>query len=274
MSAALTLPGQEHIAGTQPSVDPVLTSSAQVTLPTSAIDIDLGRRLFLTHCASCHGPGGEGGKGPTLALPKLPRASDDASLLRIVRDGISGTEMPRTRFNPLDAPRVAAFVKSLGARPVEQVPGDPRRGGELYLSKGQCMKCHTIHGEGGIFGPDLSDIGRRRSAAFLRRAIIDPNAEVPQYFSPRNEAGIPQNFLYLRIVTRDGERFEGVRVNEDTFSIQLREVPGKVRSFFKSELTELHKDWGKSAMPSYNGAFTADELDDLVAFMVSQREHK
>src|SRR5438034_1387539 len=86
-------------------------------IPINAAALDQGRRLFETHCAPCHGPRGEGAKGPTLVQPSLPRASDDASLLRIIRNGIDGTEMPRTRLNGDELPLVAAFVKSLGAMP-------------------------------------------------------------------------------------------------------------------------------------------------------------
>jgi hypothetical protein len=60
-----------------------------------------------------------------------------------------------------------------------------------------------------------------------------------------------------------------VRVNEDTFSIQLRDSSDQVHSFFKSDLTELHKDWGKSPMPSYREVFSNLELDDVVAFLAS-----
>ena len=61
------------------------------------------------------------------------------------------------------------------------------------------------------------------------------------------------------------------RVNEDSFSIQVRDPQGKLHSFLKSELTELQKDWGKSAMPSYKGLLTDPELTDLVAYLASQR---
>ena len=55
-----------------------------------------------------------------------------------------------------------------------------------------------------------------------------------------------------------------------------RELAGKtkVHSLFKSELKKLHKDYGKSSMPSYADALSKEELDDLVAFLVSQRDEK
>ena len=37
------------------------------------------------------------------------------------------------------------------------------------------------------------------------------------------------------------------------------------------ELAELHRDWGVSPMPPYGGVFSATELDDVVAFLVSLR---
>jgi cytochrome c oxidase cbb3-type subunit III len=235
-------------------------------------ELDQGRRLFETHCSFCHGPRGEGGKGPTLAQPTLPRASDAASLLRIIRSGIPGTEMPSSRLEPHELTLVAAFVRALGSRPPEQVPGDAARGEQLYLARGACAQCHTVRGHGGAIGPDLTEIGRKRSAAYLRRALIEPTAEVPQSFSAfRSDVSMPENFLFVRATARDGRSAAGVRVNEDTFSIQLRDLSGRTHSFFKSDLAELHKDWGVTPMPSYAGVFTPAELDDLVAFLVSLR---
>ena len=58
--------------------------------------------------------------------------------------------------------QTAAYVRSLGKVPVKPVPGDPAHGAEIYRGKGSCAGCHSIHGEGGVAGPDLSD--DRRSA--------------------------------------------------------------------------------------------------------------
>src|SRR5688500_7990767 len=123
-AGAVTLLAQDSSpphATTEP-VDP------PVVLPTDPTDIDRGRLLYGNHCASCHGPGGEGGKGPTLAQPVLARAQNDAELYRVIREGVGGTEMPRARMEKPDVARVAAFVKSLGTLPPEVVPGDPVRG--------------------------------------------------------------------------------------------------------------------------------------------------
>ena len=224
-----------------------------------------GGRHYQTHCASCHGLRGEGGRGPTLAASALPRATDDATLVRILSRGIPGTDMPRTRLERDEIWQVAAYVKSLGQRNPEPLRGDAQRGEQLYATKGGCALCHSIRGRGGALGPDLTAIGLRRGAAHLRRSLTDPGAEVPRSFrsDPR------ENFLQVRAVTRAGRELPGVRVNEDPFTLQMRDISGRLHSFDKKDLRALHKEWGKSSMPAYGSTFTADELDDLVAYLAS-----
>ena len=259
----------------QPASDPRPLSAVIAQLPNTPEVLAAGQRLFVSHCSFCHGPNGEGGKGPTLAQPSLPRATDDEALQKIIKSGLPGTEMPSSRLDPGQIKSIAAFVRSLGRRPIEVVPGDARRGAELYAARGACATCHSLQGRGGAIGPDLGGIGLRRSAVFLRRALVEPGAEVPREFSAwRSDVSLPRNFLFVRAVPKQGEPVAGVRVNEDTFSIQVRDLGGRVHSFFKAELVELHKDWGVSPMPPYGGTFTAAELDDLVAFLVSLRGEK
>ena len=74
-------------------------------------------------------------------------------------------------------------------------------------------------------------------------------------------------------MTREGSAVTGVRVNEDSFSIQLRDAAGKMHSMWKSELKSLDKDLKKSPMPRYaEGFFAASELDDLVAYLAQLTE--
>jgi hypothetical protein len=60
-------------------------------------------------------------------------------------------------------------------------------------------------------------------------------------------------------------------MNEDSFSIQIRDLSGRFYSFRKADLKELKKLWGVTPMPSYESGLSATELDDLVAYLAAQR---
>ena len=212
-----------------------------------------GEDIYLSQCALCHGAGGEGGRGPTLARPKLRHAPDEETLFRVIRRGIPNSGMPATGLAEREIRLVMEHVRALGrvAAPVRP-PGDPQRGQQIYAGKGQCAGCHQA------FGPDLSGIGERRSVAHLRTSLTDPAADVP--------AG----FMLVEAVTPGGRKVSGARLNEDTFSLQLLDASGNVRSFWKSELRAWKRLPGQSPMPSYRGVLSETELDDLVAFLVTQ----
>ena len=50
-----------------------------------------------------------------------------------------------------------------------------------------CLGCHTLAGEGGKIGPDLTTVRERRSAAYIAAMIADPQATVPGSVMPRTE---------------------------------------------------------------------------------------
>ncbi len=224
-----------------------------------APDPALGKRLFESQCAVCHGQDGNGGRGPNLHHPKLNRAPDDATLRKVISDGIS-TEMPGAwQLSQREVASVAVYVRSLGTVAAEPVPGDRRRGELLYQSKG-CATCHMIRGSGSGFGPELTAIGAKRSPSYLRESVIAP------------EAAVPGDFLLVELVTANGGTLRGIRMNEDTFSIQIRDSKNEFHSYRKSELKEIRKLRGKSPMPSYERALTPEELTDLIAYLSSLRD--
>lgn len=58
-------------------------------------------------------------------------------------------------------------------------------GRTVFESKG-CINCHVINGKGGNAGPDLSNIGSRKSLEWIKDFIKNPN----DYFSPGSSASI------------------------------------------------------------------------------------
>src|SRR5262245_11529258 len=135
-------------------------AETKVKLPTSRAELARGEKLFEHHCALCHGLKGEGGRGPMLTQARLPRAHDHAALLKILEQGSRGTEMPGAdSMSEREMQQTAAYVRSLGKTPMKPVPGNLSHGAEIYRGKGACSTCHSIKGEGGISGPDLTGIG-------------------------------------------------------------------------------------------------------------------
>jgi len=143
----------------------------------SADDLVEGERLYQIHCAGCHGPKGEGGRGTVLAATNLARASTEGALINIIARGIPGTEMLGARLEAQQVRQVAAWVRKLGQQPPPQIAGDARRGEQLYFGKGDCASCHAISTQGGVSGPDLTEIGLRRGSEYLRKALLEPEAK-------------------------------------------------------------------------------------------------
>jgi putative heme-binding domain-containing protein len=220
-------------------------------------DLARGKKLYEGFCSLCHGQTGTGGKGPNLARPVLPRAANDEQLVEVIRQGIRGTEMPGFwQLTEREAKQLGAYVKSLGRIEPEKLTGNAAHGKELY-DKHHCSNCHIVRGEGTGFGPELSEIGVRRSAAYLRESITSPTAAVPE------------GFLVVNLVTASGRTVQGMRVNEDSFSIQIRDMSGAYYSFRKSELTKIERAPKVSMMPPY--AMSKTDLEDLIAYLASLR---
>jgi cytochrome c oxidase cbb3-type subunit III len=225
--------------------------------PAAVGDPVLGQKRFESQCALCHGQDGTGGRGPNLRRPKLDHAPDDAALRKVIAQGIQ-PEMPGAwQLSVHEVASVAAYVRQIGSAPMEPIAGNAVHGEQVYKSKG-CANCHMIAGTGSGYGPELSDIGSRRNVAFLRESILSP------------EASVPDRFLMIEAVTNAGVTVRGLRANEDSFSIQIKDAKGQFSSFRKSDLKELRKLSGKSPMPSYKD-LTKDELTDLTAYLAGLR---
>ena len=152
-------------------------AAAQPLAEASAGDVAHGKLIFDIHCSRCHGLDGVGGEGPNLMRENLRRSTEDDALLEIVDNGIAGTDMPgHGSLNTREIRSVAAYVRSLGVAPREDLPGDPAAGLELYEMT-LCSTCHIVNGEGIALGPDLSDVGLLRGSAYLRESIQDPTED-------------------------------------------------------------------------------------------------
>jgi cytochrome c oxidase cbb3-type subunit 3 len=168
--------------------------------------------------------------------------------------------------------QLVAYVRSLGRSPAPPAEGVAETGAQIY-QRSDCALCHIVSGQGGTFGPVLSNIGALRGASYLRRALVEPGAALPVGTLTVPGRGL-QEYLPVRAVTDDGRDVRGIRVNEDSITIQIRDLSNQIHSFRKSDLRQLDKQTGTSLMPNFADRLTASELTDLVAYLSSLREAK
>jgi cytochrome c oxidase cbb3-type subunit 3 len=223
----------------------------------TAADVDDGGRVFRDTCANCHGPDGDEVAGIDLGRGVFRRAKTDEDLVQIIRNGIPGTAMPASNFAAAQAEQVVAYLRSVaaGKRSASGL-GVIDRGRAVFEGKGACATCHRVNANGARLGPDLSNIGQLRRAVELEASIVNPSAEV-----------LATNRTY-RVVSKDGSTTTGRLLNLDSFTVQMLDSKEQLRSFEKSTL----RSYGfvdQSPMPSYKDKLNAQELADVVSYLVS-----
>lgn len=230
--------------------------------------IQEGGVLFRQNCVGCHGTRGRGGKGPDLTDDFWQHGSQDQDLFRVIRSGVRGTTMKEMTVLVSDEKiwKIIAFVRTLARTAGDPdwqpyLPGDPVAGKKLFFddkNKANCIKCHAVDGTGGHVGPALSHIASQRSPRYIMEALVLPSAD------------IDPNYEGVVVTTARGRVITGLRVNEDTFTIQLRDQEtGRLLSFFKHEL-ETIQNQQKSLMPdNLVEQITVKELHDLFAYLMT-----
>jgi putative heme-binding domain-containing protein len=224
----------------------------------SAADVAAGEKLYRGRCGHCHGQSGEGGRGAVLNSGQFRRGGSDRELYQVIRFGIPNTEMPGAFSLPdVEVWRMVAYVKQLGRQGAQEpVFGDAAAGAAVYR-KSACAQCHTIGGEGGFLGPDLTEIGAKRAVRHLRESLVNPSAD------------IPLDYRSVAVLTKSGGTVSGIHLNEDEYSVHLRDINGNLRSFLKSEIKEV-KLPRESLMPSY-ASMPKPDLENLVAYLAGLR---
>jgi mono/diheme cytochrome c family protein len=183
--------------------------------------VKAGRHIYAQYCIQCHGPLGEGCIGPALNRtawrpevngeknPDYDEGSYDFIRKVVARGRASnqpGIQMPpwsTAEGGPLNdeaLDNVVTFIQwgdwatvledavssSNLNEPLPEYPGFDKsrvpQVHDLMLAKG-CLNCHRLGKGGGAIGADLTDVGSRRTADWLRRWIKDPKSV------PANERG-------------------------------------------------------------------------------------
>lgn len=219
----------------------------------------VGQQQF-ARCAACHGLDGRGGEhAPNIATDPKVQALSDRDLLHIVRLGIPSAGMPEFGSS-LDNAQMHAVVTYLRilqgqGKPAISLTGDPQHGRFLFFGSAGCSSCHTINGQGGFLGADLSGYGSTHAPAEIREAIVDPNKNLDISHGT------------VVVIAKSGGTYTGVLCNEDNFSLEMLSADGSFHFFDKSAIARIDHP-AESLMPSqYKSKLGNKDLDDLVSYL-------
>jgi putative membrane-bound dehydrogenase-like protein len=149
----------------------------------------------------------------------------DDRIAQLITRHYGSVEGATTADMQRDIERLAKVVKSQS--------GDPYLGKKLFTA--QCAKCHTLFGQGGQIGPDLTTYKRDELDNMLLH-IVNPSAE------------IREGFETLLVITADGRTASGFLVDRDSQVLVLRGSDGQNITLAQDKIEETQPQ-RKSLMP-------------------------
>jgi len=209
------------------------------------------------------------------ALGQVPGKSANDAIARSLDQILSHQIKPELQLDVLDAaskrqsPEIQQRLQkiesgwdvaadSLAPWRVSLQGGDAASGDKIFHERpdASCLRCHTVHGAGGIVGPVLDGIGSKQNRDYLLESIVYPNAKIAPGFES----------VILRL--KDGKTVTGIVKKETANGLELMDADGKKIEVSKPDI--LSRERGQSAMPEgFAKILSKRDLRDLVEYLTS-----
>jgi putative heme-binding domain-containing protein len=161
-------------------------------------------------------------------------------------------------FGPIE-PAAPAALRSLVDRLASVVRGGtgvPKPGKQIFDR--QCARCHSLFGQGGKVGPDLTTY-RRDDVDTMLLHVVNPSAEIREGYSTSI------------VATADGRVLSGVVVEQDPNVVVLRTDDGRELALARSDIDAI-KTSPRSIMPEgLLAALSDQQVRDLLAYLRSSQ---
>ncbi|HZL35100.1 MAG TPA: PVC-type heme-binding CxxCH protein [Tepidisphaeraceae bacterium] len=138
--------------------------------------------------------------------------------------------------------------------------GDADAGRAIFgRSDASCIRCHTVHHEGGQVGPVLDGVGLRQTREYLLESIVYPNAKI----APGFETAV--------VKLKDGKTLTGIVKEETPAQLTLVNIDNQKVKIDKSQIASRTR--GPSAMPEgFGKTLSKHDLRDLVEFLAEMKK--
>jgi len=163
----------------------------------------------------------------------------------------------RRTLLPWATPRAAGSNAPVARTIPEITGGDWHRGRQVYAGPAACFACHQMRGEGGVIGPDLSNLVHRDYASVLKD-IVDPSAAIN-----------PDRIAYT-FDLKDGTTLSGIVINDTADAMVVGEISGSQRTLAKRDLREMKASAISLMPPGLWEGLSEQQQRDLMTYLLTE----
>jgi putative heme-binding domain-containing protein len=132
--------------------------------------------------------------------------------------------------------------------------------GKAMFTASLCASCHNMRGEGGVSGPDLTQLGTRFTYKDMLEAIIEPSKEVADQYGA-TVFDLKQGGSVLgRVISQNDEKYV---ISQNPFAPQV------TRDVLKKDVLRTRVSEVSPMLPGLINRLNAEELRDLLAYLKS-----
>jgi len=121
-----------------------------------------------------------------------------------------------------------------------------------------CLRCHSVDGEGGAIGPDLSKLSQRAQRISILESILDPNAY------------IVMGFKNLLVKLKDGREIAGIVNAESEDKMRLISVVDGKPTTIRTDEIETETALPSAMPPGFGQILGKRAIRDLVEFLATR----
>lgn len=136
---------------------------------------------------------------------------------------------------------------------------DFKRGRELFIAV-KCESCHTMKGEGGSFGPDLTQLGTRFSKRDMLEAIIEPSKVISDQYESKVFNLKDGTSILGRLMSEDEKKYV---ISQNPYAPQI------TKDILKKDVKNMNRAEVSIMPPGTLNVMSPDELKDIIAYLMS-----
>jgi putative heme-binding domain-containing protein len=178
---------------------------------------------------------------------------------------LSGTDLAKGAMQPKGPGR--DWTVEEAAKVVDSGLGHPNfEVGQGMFKASLCIACHTMKGEGGVAGPDLTQLGTRFSAHDMLESIIEPSKTISDQYAATIFELKSGSSVVGRLINQDKDKYI---VSQNPFApLVTREIP-------KSDVIRTQLSPISVMLPGMINRLNPDELRNLIAYLMAggNKEH-